>query len=60
MPKYQVLVEEIYSGYVEIEADTPADAEQIATEMTSSGEINPVDRFDSNTYVEVIDDMEGI
>ena len=46
-------VEEIYGGYVDIEADSAEQAEQIATEKTCTGEINPVERFDGNTYFQV-------
>jgi hypothetical protein len=52
MKKYQVYVEEVYRGYVEIEADSLAEAEEIATEKTCSGEINPVQDFDGNTFIE--------
>jgi hypothetical protein len=52
MAIYRVLVEEIYSGYVDIEADSTEQAESIATEKTCSGEINPVESFDGNTYIE--------
>ena len=58
MKTYQVYVEEIYGGYVDIEADSAEQAEQIATEKTYRREINPVERFDGNTYCEVINDME--
>ena len=58
MKTYQVYVEEIYGGYVDIEADSAEQAEQIATEKTYTREINPVERFDGNTYFEVINDME--
>ena len=53
MHKYQVYIEEVYIGYVEIEADSPEDAEQIARDKTRSGEINPPQDFDGNTFVEV-------
>jgi len=52
MPKYQVYVEEVYRGYVEIEAKSPREAEEIATEKTCSGEINPVQDFDGNTFID--------
>ena len=58
MPKYQVYVEEIYGGYVEIEADSASEADDIAREKTCSGEINPVQDFDGDTFFEVINDME--
>lgn len=50
MNKYQVYVEEIYSGYVEIEANSAEEAEDIARERTCTGEINPHEQFDGNTY----------
>lgn len=52
MPIYSVLIEEIYSGYVDIEANTLEEAEALATEEVCLGNINPVERFDGNTYVE--------
>ena len=52
MRNYRVYVEEIYGGYVDIEADSAEQAEQIATEKTCSGEINPVQDFDGNTFIE--------
>jgi hypothetical protein len=53
MPKYQVYIEEVYSGYVEIEADSASEADDIARAKTCSGEINPPHDFDGNTYYEV-------
>jgi hypothetical protein len=53
MKTYQVYVEEIYGGYVDIEADSAEQAEQIATDKTCTGEINPVEQFDGNTYFDV-------
>lgn len=52
MPKntYQVYVEEIYSGHVEIEANSAEEAEQIARDMTRNGEIDPTQDFDGDTY----------
>ena len=50
--KYQVYVEEVYAGYVEIEADSMKDAEAKVTEQISIGNINPVERFDGNTWVD--------
>jgi hypothetical protein len=53
MPKYQVYIEESYAGYIEIEADSASEADDIAREKTCSGEINPVHDFDGNTFFEV-------
>jgi hypothetical protein len=59
MRNYRVYVEEIYRGYVEIEANSPKEAEGIATEKTCSGEINPVQDFDGNTFIEA-DEVENV
>lgn len=50
MNKYRVYVEEIYSGHVEIEAGSAQEAEDIARNMSCSGEIDPARDFDGNTY----------
>jgi hypothetical protein len=52
MPKFMVYVEETYAGYMEVEADSPADAEAKATDEICLGNFNPVERFDGNTIVE--------
>lgn len=53
MKKWTVYISETYSGYVEIEADSKDDAHERTIEMLNSGDINPHEDFDGDTFVEV-------
>jgi hypothetical protein len=56
MKKWNVFISETYSGYVEIEADSKDEAHERAIEMLDSGDINPHEDFDGDTFVEVDDE----
>ena len=43
---------EEYCGYIEIEAGSAQEAEDIAREQSSSGLIQPTQMFDGNTFFE--------
>ena len=58
MKKWNVFISETYSGYVEVEADSKDEAHERAIEMLDSGDINPHEDFDGDTFVEV-DDKEN-
>jgi len=53
MKKWTVYISETYSGYVEIEADSKDEAHERTIEMLNSGDINPHEDFDGDTFVEV-------
>ena len=57
MPNYCVTVTGTWN--IDIEANSPKEAEEIATEKTYSGEINPVQDFDGNTFIEA-DEVENV
>jgi hypothetical protein len=58
MKNYRVVVEEVYRGWVWVEAESAEEAHSKAVEMTCSGEINPIEQFDGDTYVDVVDEEE--
>lgn len=58
MKKWEVYISETYSGYVEIEGESEDDAHNKAIELLASGDINPQDDFDGDTFVEVNEEIE--
>jgi hypothetical protein len=59
MKNYRVCVEEVYRGWVWVEAESAEQAHQIAVDQTCSGEINPIEQFDGDTYIDVVDEEEN-
>ena len=56
MKKWTVYISETYSGYVEVEADSKDKAHEKTVEMLDSGNINPLEDFDGNAFIEVDDE----
>jgi hypothetical protein len=54
MKKYEVLVSLDFAGYVYVEAETEAEAQDKVADMLDAGEILPTDQFEPDTEIIVI------
>ena len=50
---FTVYISESFSGYVTVEADSRAEAEERARELLDSGLINPCEDFDGDCFIEI-------
>lgn len=57
---YEILIEETYSGYVEIEAISEDDAIEVARQYLDNGNINPHEDFNGDTFIEVCPNIIGV
>jgi hypothetical protein len=56
MKNYRVCVEEVYRGWVWVEAESAEQAHDIIVEQTRTGEVNPMEQFDGDTYIDVVEE----
>lgn len=59
MKNYRVVVEEVYRGWEWVEANSAEEAEELVREMMCNGGLNPVESYDGNTYIDVVDEEES-
>lgn len=58
MKNYRVVVEEVYRGWVWVEAESEEEAQSKVVNMTRCGDLNPPEDFDGETFVDVVDEEE--
>ena len=60
MKKYEVLVSLDFAGYVYVEAETEAEAQDKVADMLDAGEILPTDQFEPDTEIIVIGEVYDV
>ncbi len=56
MKSYRVVVEEVYRGWVSVEAESAEEARSMVVDMTRYGEINPPEDYDGETFIDVVEE----